>query len=56
MFEEFVLEKKFVRQQDTKNFAPFASAKPAFGKFAYSAGAVNEKEKIMQNSGLLENN
>ena len=31
-----------------------ALAKSAFRKFAYSARAVHEKEKIMQKSGLLE--
>ena len=32
----------------------FARAKPDFGKFAYSASAVHEKKKILQNSGLRE--
>ena len=31
-----------------KNRARFAHAKPAFGKFAFSARAVHEKGKIMQ--------
>ena len=35
-------------QHDTKNSARFAHGKPAFGKFAYSARAVPEKEEIMQ--------
>ena len=35
-------------QHDTKNLAQFAQAKPAFGKFAFFARAVHEKEKVMQ--------
>ena len=41
-------------QQDTENLFLSARAKSAFCKFAYSARAVHEKEKITQKSGLRE--
>ena len=41
-------------QQDTENLSRFARAKSAFLKFAYSARAVHEREKITQKSGLHE--
>ena len=41
-------------QQDTENLFWFAHEKSAFYKFAYSAYAVHEKEKITQKSGLHE--
>ena len=41
-------------QQDTENLFRFARAKSAFLKFAYSARAVHEREKITQKSGLHE--
>ena len=56
--ESLYIEKKICSlswQQDTKNLARFACEKPAFGKFAYSHDVqLNEKEKIMQKSGLHE--
>ena len=41
-------------KQDTENLSRFARAKLAFLKFAYSARAVHEREKITQKSGLHE--
>ena len=40
--------------RDTKTLALLRRAKSAFRKFAFSARAVHQKEKIMRNSGLHE--
>ena len=42
-------------QQDTENLSRFARVKSAFFKFAYSARAVHEREKIKRKSQVYMN-
>ena len=50
MFREFVLEKILARRPANRIRKIYLES--ALRKFAYSARAVHEKEKIMQKSGL----